>query len=63
MRMRKRANLDKRMERCAALLIDAPETLRALLEHAGFTDVRLRSDGPQGGAGRLYIIARRMEHG
>ena len=26
--MRKRANLDKRMERCAALLIDAPETLR-----------------------------------
>ena len=41
----------------------APEKLRALLEGAGFTDVRLRSDGPQGGAGRLYIIARRMEHG
>ena len=28
MRMRKRANLDKRMERCAALLATAPETLR-----------------------------------
>ncbi len=26
--MRKRANLDKRMERCAALLADAPETMR-----------------------------------
>jgi tRNA (guanine-N7-)-methyltransferase len=26
--MRKRANLDKRMERCAALLVDAPETVR-----------------------------------
>ena len=26
--MRKRANLDKRMERCAALLAEAPETLR-----------------------------------
>jgi len=40
-----------------------PETLRALLEAAGFENVRLRSDGPQGGAGRLYIIARRNEHG
>ena len=28
MRMRKRANLDKRMERCAELLIEEPETLR-----------------------------------
>lgn len=40
-----------------------PEKLRALLEGAGFQDVRLRSDGPQGRAGRLYIIARRNEHG
>lgn len=40
-----------------------PETLCALLEAAGFENVRLRSDGPQGGAGRLYIIARRNEHG
>lgn len=42
-----------------------PETLRAMLEDAGFDDVRLRSDGPQGQAGRLYIIARRnqLEHG
>ena len=28
MRMRKRANLDKRMERCADYLIEEPETLR-----------------------------------
>ena len=28
MRMRKRANLDKRMERCAGLLIEEPEALR-----------------------------------
>ena len=43
----------------------APETLRTMLEGAGFDNVRLRSDGPQGGAGRLYIIARRnqQEHG
>ena len=43
----------------------APETLRTMLEGAGFDHVRLRSDGPQGGAGRLYIIARRnqQEHG
>ena len=40
-----------------------PEKLRALLEGAGFENVRLCSDGPQGGAGRLYIIARRNEHG
>ena len=40
-----------------------PETLRTLLEGAGFTDIRLSADGPQGGAGRLYIIARRIEHG
>ena len=43
----------------------APEALRAMLEGAGFDSVRLRSDGPQGGAGRLYFIARRnqQEHG
>ena len=40
-----------------------PETLRSMLEAAGFTDVRLLSDGPQGDAGRLYIISRRDEHG
>ena len=40
-----------------------PETLRTLLEGAGFTDISLSADGPQGGAGRLYIIARRIEHG
>lgn len=40
-----------------------PETLRSMLEAAGFTDVRLVSDGPQGDAGRLYIISRRNEHG
>lgn len=40
-----------------------PETLRSMLEAAGFTDVRLVSDGPQGDAGRLYIISKRNEHG
>ena len=39
----------------------APETLRTMLEGAGFDNVRLRSDGPQGGAGRLYITARRNQ--
>lgn len=40
-----------------------PEALRTALEAAGFGDVRLRRDGPQGTAGRLYITARRNEHG
>ena len=40
-----------------------PETLRVMLEAAGFTDLRLVSDGPQGDAGRLFIISRRNEHG
>ena len=40
-----------------------PQALKVLLEAAGFEAVRLRRDGPQGGAGRLYIIARRNEHG
>lgn len=40
-----------------------PEALRRLLEDAGFDSVRLREDGPQGGAGRLYMIARRNNHG
>ena len=40
-----------------------PEALSALLEVAGFTDVRLSGGGPQGGAGRLYITAKRNEHG
>ena len=35
------------------------ETLRRLLEDAGFSGVRFRSDGPQGDAGRLYIICKR----
>jgi len=39
----------------------APETLRTLLEDSGFDNVLQRSDGPQGGAGRLYIIARRNQ--
>ena len=40
-----------------------PDALRAMLENAGFCDVRMRRDGPQGDAGRLYIIARRNENG
>ncbi len=43
----------------------APGMLRTMLEGAGFDNVCMRSDGPQGGAGRLYITARRnqQEHG
>ena len=40
-----------------------PEALQGALENAGFCGVRLRRDGPQGDAGRLYIIARRNENG
>ena len=39
------------------------DALSALLTQAGFCDIRLRRDGPQGDAGRLYIIARRNENG
>ena len=38
-----------------------PETLRSLLEAAGFGQVRLRSDGPQGESGRLFITAKRKD--
>ncbi|MBQ7693023.1 MAG: methyltransferase domain-containing protein [Oscillospiraceae bacterium] len=37
----------------------APEALQTALEAAGFGGIRLRRDGPQGDAGRLYIIAER----
>lgn len=33
--------------------------LRRMLEAEGFTDVTLRCDGPQGGAGRQFVIAKR----
>ena len=39
--------------------IHQPETLRQLLEAAGFEDVRLYSDGPQHEEGRLFLSARR----
>ena len=35
----------------------SPERIKALLEGSGFSDVRLISDGPQGGCGRLFICA------
>lgn len=37
----------------------SPKAISSLLECAGFHDVRLRADGPQGDAGRLFIIAER----
>ncbi len=43
--------------------LHSPEDLRRMLEAAGFRGVRMRSDGPQGDAGRLYIIAGRCENG
>lgn len=38
-----------------------PEMLKAALESAGFVDVRLCRDCPQGDAGRLFIAAKRNE--
>ena len=37
----------------------APEALRVLLEQAGFGEIALRTDGPHGEAGRLFITAKR----
>ena len=37
--------------------IHEPETLAALLGREGFFDIRLRADGPQHGAGRLFLTA------
>lgn len=37
----------------------SPERLQQLLEAAGFRGVRLVSDGPQGDAGRMFIICTR----
>ena len=34
-----------------------PERVRALLEAAGFEDVRIRTDGPMGGRDRVYFTA------
>lgn len=59
----KRGKLWERSEEEHIEYAHSPETLFALLEHAGFNNVRPRSDGPQGEAGRLYIIARRNENG
>ena len=40
----------------------SPERLTALLEEAGFTDVRLLTDGPLSEQGRLYICAENLAH-
>lgn len=40
----------------------APEDLQALLEQAGFTDVRLIRDGPLCESGRLFLIAENLGH-
>lgn len=38
-----------------------PERLTELLQQAGFTDVRVREDGPQADAGRLFLTAIRSK--
>lgn len=38
-----------------------PQALKQMLEAAGFTDVQLRRDCPQGDAGRMFIVATRNE--
>lgn len=39
-----------------------PLWLKKLLEDAGFTNVRLRSDCPQGDEGRMFIVAENLPH-
>lgn len=39
-----------------------PEMLRALLERAGFTGVRIVTDGVGGGQGRVFLIAENLGH-
>ncbi len=39
--------------------VHRPEALRSLLAQAGFGEISLRTDGPQGDAGRLFITAKR----
>ena len=39
-----------------------PEKLKALLRNAGFVNVRLCTDCPQGDDGRLFIVAENTEH-
>ena len=41
--------------------VHAPETLRRLLEDAGFAEIRLRTDFPQADGGRLFITAKRKD--
>ena len=38
-----------------------PESLRALLEQAGFGEIRFRQDGPQSDQGRLWLTAKRKQ--
>jgi len=40
----------------------SPENLKALLESAGFTDVRLLPGGPLSEAGRLFLTATNLPH-
>ena len=40
----------------------SPETLRTLLERAGFREIRLITDGPMHGQGRLFIVAENLPH-
>lgn len=35
------------------------DALKALLEKEAFTDITLRTDGPQGDVGRQFIVAKR----
>ena len=71
MRMRKRANLDRRMERCAGLLIEAPENLRGqwLESYPGHTRLyvelgcgkgRFTADTAAGIPDTLYIAVEKV---
>ncbi len=40
----------------------SPEKIKALLENAGFVNVRLCTDCPQGDDGRLFVVAKNTAH-
>lgn len=56
---RDRGGLWRREQEEHVEYLHEPERLQGLLEARGFRDVELRTDGPQSGEGRLFLLARR----
>ena len=57
----RRGKLWERSEEEHVEYIHEPMVLKQLLENAGFTDVRLKLDGPQSDNGRLFVVATRSD--